>query len=122
MQPRACVPTTPRKARGAAALKKKPFLYSAPGRLQSQTHGESTDGVGALHDHICQQKAEAWGEGDAGREKEGGPWGGWAGGPRELGFGAPRGSLPGLRESLVCWGVPERSPGFTGRAAGEPLG
>lgn len=37
----------------------KPILYSAPGRLWSQAHGEPTDGLCALQDHVRQQKADA---------------------------------------------------------------
>lgn len=37
----------------------KPFLYSAPGRLRSQAHGEPTNSICALQDHVRQQKAEA---------------------------------------------------------------
>lgn len=53
----------------------KLFLYSAPGRLRSQAHGEPADGIRALQDHVRHQKAEAWKEGGGGQVGDSGSWG-----------------------------------------------
>lgn len=65
----------------------KLFLYSAPGRLRSQAHGEPADGIRALQNHVRHQKAEAWKEGGGGQVGDSGSWGAWP--KRPLGFKAP---------------------------------
>lgn len=85
--PRGCVSpvpesSLPQERQAEPAADAKVFLYSAPGRLRSQAHGEPADGLRALQDHVRQQKAEAWREGGERAWRGGaGSRGGWREGP-----------------------------------------